>query len=255
MSERMKRYEENDIIVQHLASHYVCGLLSPGVKRRVDALIRQQPRAKLSQAIRHWESNLSSLDDMTPELAPDSQSWQSLELRLELSPATPQLGLRDRLLQWWTAPTLLVNRAVAAMSMLALIVFGSIFYQPPQQALSYIAVLSQNDQPQLIAATYGDSLELRLDVIGLPAKTEEEDFELWVVSKTDKKVRSLGVINADEKSQRRTLSEAEWRLIKDSHSLLLTREEAGGSPLGEPSGEQVSYGLCIQMPEWSNKTS
>lgn len=255
MSERMKRYEENDIIVQHLASNYVCGLLSPRTKRRVDALIRQQPRAKLSQAISHWESHLSSLDDMTPELPPEDQSWQNLALKLDLGQTTPQAGLLDRLQQWWAAPALFVNRAVAVMSLFVLMIFGSIFYTPPEQSLSYIAVLSQNDQPQLIAATYGDSLELRLDLIALPAKTEDEDFELWVVSKTDKKVRSLGIVNAEEKSQRRTLSEAEWRLIKDSHSLLLTREEVGGSPLGEPFGERVSYGLCIQMPEWSNKTS
>ncbi len=255
MSERMKRYEENDIIVQHLASNYVCGLLSPRVRRRVDALLRKQPRANLRQAISYWESNLSSLDDATPQLEPDGKSWQNIALKLDFVHPRPQTGLRDRLQSWLIIPTLSVNHVVAVALLFGLMVFSSIFYKSPDQTLSYIAVLSQNDQPQIIAATYGDSMELRLDLISLPTKAENEDFELWVVSKTDKKVRSLGIVNAEEKSQRRILSEAEWRLIKDSHSLLLTREEAGGSPLGEPFGERVSYGLCIQMPEWSNKSS
>ena len=255
MSERIKRYEENHAIIQHLASNYVCGLLSSRVKRRVDALIRQRPQSMLSQAISHWESTMSSLDHATPELQPDSTSWQAIADKLAFSQTQAKPGLGVRLHQWLAAPALFVNRAVVAVALAAIVTFSSILFMPTEQALSYIAVLSQNEQPQLIAATYGESLELRLDIIALPDKTADEDFELWVVSKTDKKARSLGVINPQEKSQRRRLSEAEWRLIKDSHSLLLTREEAGGSPLGEPFGERVSYGLCIQMPEWSNTTS
>lgn len=198
---------------------------------------------------------MSSLDDATPELQPDNTTWQAIAGKLALQQTAAKPGILLRLRQWFSAPMLYVNRAVAGLALAAILTFASLYYAPTEQPLSYIAVLSQNEQPQLIAATYGDSLELRLDIITLPAKAADEDFELWVVSKTDQRARSLGIIDPQQKSQRRQLSDAEWRLIKDSHSLLITREEAGGSALGEPFGERVSYGLCIQMPDWSDTAS
>ena len=73
------------------------------------------------------------------------------------------------------------------------------------------------------------------------------------MSKSDKIVRSLGVITASVGSETRRLSEAEWRLIRDSDSLILTLEEKGGSPFGEPSTEIISQGLCIRLTSWTEE--
>jgi len=48
------------------------------------------------------------------------------------------------------------------------------------------------------------------------------------------------------------LTEAQWRLIKDSDSLIVTIEEQGGSPIGEPSDIIVSRGLCVRLQEWQD---
>ena len=105
--------------------------------------------------------------------------------------------------------------------------------------------------PQVVAATYGDSQTLMLDILTLPdIDSEEESFELWVTSKTDKQARSLGIIPVGSESFSRELTVAEWRLIKDSDSLLITIEEFGGSSIGSPMGDVISKGACIRLSAW-----
>ena len=139
---------------------------------------------------------------------------------------------------------------MAASIMLLAIVL--VFVQPSQQSqLSYIAVMTNADnQAALVAATYGDSKELTLDFVDLPQVDADSSYELWVTSKSDQQVRSLGVFDPAEQSFTRTLSDAEWRLITDSATLIVTVEEYGGSAIGEPMGEQIAEGLCVRLSAW-----
>lgn len=247
---RLDRYETNDIIVQHLASHYVCGLLPQRVHNRVKQLLLDRPQGSLDRAIHYWEAQLAPLDTLTPEVQPDANIWSNIEDSLGL--AAPKATLASRLFKWFTQPSVLV--AQTAFALFAVVTsITVVLNQPANEDLSYIAVLSNDQVPQLIAATYGESKQLKLDILALPEPSDDEDYELWVVSKTDRIARSLGIVDVSVENQSRQLSEAQWRLIKDSHSLLITREEAGGSPFGEPLGEVVSQGLCIQMPGWQNE--
>lgn len=247
---RIDRYENNREIVEHLASQYVCGLLPPRVHNRVKALLKERPNGNLHFAVSHWEQELSSLDSLTPELPPEDKTWDNIEASLGF--VDPKPSVISRLALWFSRPSVaFANALFAVMAFSASIFFIS--SSPKQDALSYLAVLSYEEKPQVIAATYGQGSELKLDVLALPSPGEDEDYELWVVSKTDGIARSLGTIDVSSKTQSRPLSSAQWRLIKDSHSLLITLEEAGGSPFGEPFGEIVSKGLCIQMPAWEGE--
>ena len=77
----------------------------------------------------------------------------------------------------------------------------------------------------------------------LPA---DQDYQLWAVSRSDGETRSIAVI-ASKDMTLLELSEAQWRLIKDSESLMLTIEEEGGSAIDEPSDELVARGLCVRL--------
>ena len=90
--------------------------------------------------------------------------------------------------------TLGIQKWVTAFSLIFAIVLGVNHLQKPEDlcSLSYVAVMTdENQTPQVVAAPYGDSQTLMLDILTLPDIDSEESFELWVTSKTDKQTRSL----------------------------------------------------------------
>ena len=137
-----------------------------------------------------------------------------------------------------------------------MLLLGTFTYNQPKPigALSYVAVLAdEQSQPQVVAATYGESQTLLLDIVSLPPLEPGETYELWVTSKTDQQARSLGEIPLGTDNVSRQLTVAEWRLIKDSDSLLISIEDEGGSPIGEPMGEIVSRGACVRLSAWQEE--
>lgn len=247
----LQRYS-SPIVVDHLASNYVTGLLTPKVRLRVDALRKQFDFRHIDYRIDYWEQKLSPLNDKTPELAPLPETWQSIQTRLNLG--QQQAEKRSSLFSWLSFP---VSKWAGAFVFVVCAVFGASLLRPADSlgALSYVAVLEDSSQtPQVVAATYGDSKKLVLDILTLPEIDSEQSFELWVTSKTDNQTRSLGEIPKGQNSFDRQLSDAEWRLIADSSFLIISVEELGGSALGEPSDRVVSKGLCIRLPAGEDQT-
>ncbi|GAB3019662.1 anti-sigma factor [Bowmanella dokdonensis] len=245
MSESITRYEREEIL-DHLASQYVLGTLPVRVRKRVEGLCRTNLR--LRQKIQYWQAHFSELDEAVPPLTPAATQWQGITEAL-FEPARDN----DRRS---SARQLMFYRWLSAGSLVIAVLFALALWLPTHRTdpLSYVAVMTgQAQSANLVATTYGDSRLLALEVIELPPLAENESFELWVKSKTDRQLRSLGTLPKDQTSWQRQLSEAQWRLIKDSHSLLLTREERGGSPIGEPMGEVVSSGLCVRLSMWEDK--
>ena len=246
-SDLIKRYQ-NQKIVEHLASNYVLGLLKPLVRSRVEVLRKEHDYKDLNNQISYWEAKLSPLDTLTPELTPDENTWAEIQSKLAIGEVSTNdnkasFGLISKLssFSFWQVSS------VFSLLLCALLGFNLI-QQQSLGPLSYVAVLEDDAKnPQLVASTYGESQQLILDIIDLPNLDEEQTFELWVVSKTDQQVRSLGEVPKDAKSFKRILSNAEWRLIKDSLSLKLSIEDEGGSAIGEPSELIVSRGLCIRL--------
>ena len=165
-----------------------------------------------------------------------------------INPAPQQAkpSLFDKLFFQWATLCSLVFCAVLGWQLFQL--------QPTNDPLSYVAVMNDyNDQPQVVAATYGESRLLVLDFVQQAQASSEQSLELWVKSKTDAQFRSLGEIPAGVDSFSRTLTVAEWRLIKDSDILQITLEDLGGSAIGEPMGEVVSEGVCVQLANWQEQ--
>lgn len=244
MSKQLNRYQSPEVI-DHLASQYVLGTLGKLVKRRVEGL-RNSIEA-LDQRIYYWENHMSPLLDSTPELAPKPETWDAIQNRI-----APAKSRETQKAPFWESLLLGWKQVSLALSVMFVALLGYVNFSQVSPELSYIAVLNDEQQnPTLVAATYGESRKLVLDYVNLPNLDEEQSLELWVTSKTDKQARSLGVLPVSGDNFERELTVAEWRLIKDSDELLLTLEEAGGSPFGEPSEELVSRGFCIQLSAWN----
>lgn len=256
----MQRYSSPEV-VDHLASNYVMGLLSPRVKKRVETLRRDIDYRKIEQRISFWEQKLSPLNEETPELAPLPETWQHIQNKLNMGQTAARINQQKSSKQsWWSSLSLVQWSGVFSFVICAVIGFALVnpFGDPStieRGALSYVAVLEDNKQtPQVVAATYGNSKQLVLDIISLPDIDAEESYELWVTSKTDNQTRSLGEIPKGQASFDRALSDAEWRLIADSSYLIISVEDEGGSAIGEPSITIISRGLCIRLADRDNKT-
>ena len=255
---RMQRYESFEV-VDHLASNYVMGLLKPLVRRRVDALRNQFDYVHIDQRISYWEQKLSPLNDTASELQPLPASWENIQAQLNMGQQhEAMVDMPDQTSEGpfaWLSNSLL--RWSSALSLVLCIFLGFTLWQqePSLGELSYVAVLEDsNNSPQVVAATYGDSKKLVLDILTLPEIDQEQSFELWVTSKTDNQTRSLGEIPQGTNSFDRQLSEAEWRLIADSSFLIISVEDEGGSALGEPSEMVISRGLCIRLATEGEQT-
>ena len=260
MGNNMNRYQQTNV-VEHLASQYVLGTLTERVNNRIATL--RATHDLLDQRIHFWEAKLVHLDQQTPELPARDSTWNNILSAIE-EPETASAqatktshsakGLMHSIIEWFSASS--KNRFASAFSVAALLMFALYFINPNTQnteQLSYVAVLTQTDgDAHIVASTYGESKKLIINVINSPELTQEQTHELWVVSKTDNEARSLGVIPKGEALIEQQLTQAQWRLIKDSKSLIITVEELGGSPIGEPGDVIVSRGLCVRLQEWTN---
>ena len=245
MPSTIKRYH-NKALIEHLAQQYVLGTQPIRVRKRI-ARLRLQYN-ELDQRIDYWENTFAPLNDKVPEIAPKKATFKAIEQQLQLNPKS-----KKKFSNWFGIG---FYQATTAFSLLFL-ALTLLLIQPKNNTdpLSYLAVMDgKNEQPQLVAATYGKSRTLSIELLDTPTVPNEMSLELWVTSKTDKQIRSLGVIPTTNNVFNRPLSEPEWRLIKDSENLLLTLEEKGGSPIGEPMGIEISKGPCIRMAGWQENT-
>ncbi|NQZ22636.1 MAG: anti-sigma factor [Colwellia sp.] len=261
-----ERYK-NVQIIGHLASQYVLGTLT----RHVHQCVEKQAvyNEALAQRIEYWQTRFVPLDQQTKELPPSEQVWQNIANAIEITEKSKAVATKiepdssneaglihffsSSLKSWLTIPA---TRYVSVFSFAILAVLVLLISKPFEQnndPLSYVAVLTEPDgKAHLVATTYGESKKLIVNVVGTPMIGDHQSLELWVVSKSDSEARSLGVISTGKKLIEQQLTNAQWRLIKDSESLIVTIEEVGGSAIGEPSSLIVSRGLCVRLQEWEN---
>lgn len=246
MSEQLNRYY-NETIIEHLANQYVLGLLTTPTRARLIKLLKTNQA--LEQRILYWQERFSSFDKQTAELAPKAGTWQYIEDQLnEFEQSKAVTETKKSFWSWLYFPQFASAIAVITIVILSYLVIKPINHDDP---LSYVAVLTdKNQQAQLVASTYGESKKLIINVVNKPKINDDQDLEIWVVSKTDQQARSLGVIPRNTSLVQKQLTNAQWRLIKDSDSLIVTVEDLGGSPIGEPSELIVSRGLCVRLKDW-----
>jgi len=239
-------------IVEHLASQYVLGTLTSKVHQRVIKIAEQNEQ--LEERINFWQEKFAVLDQHTAELTPTQDSWQVIAQQLEITKPELNRKTKDSWLTKIATLLTLPNKLSTALSFAVVALLAVVLLKPFDSQidqLSYVAVLTQQaGEAHLVATTYGESKTLVVNIINSPELSAEQSLELWVVSKTDAQARSLGLIPVKQTLLEQRLSQAQWRLIKDSESLIVTVEELGGSPIGEPSDVIVSRGLCVRLQEW-----
>lgn len=227
------------------ALEYVIGTLRGKARADFETLLRNDET--LQAHVMRWEEQLIGLNAAQLTRMPAADSWAMIENRINpessaVPASTP--GLFERLgwqgsLSWLLAGTFAL-----------LLVISVTVYQPGAGdgagiPIDYMAVMADTEGEAILSAVAeGDARKMWLQW-EQGVLSADQDYQLWAVSRSDGEVRSLSVI-ADSDVQSLQLSEAQWRLVKDAASLLLTTEEEGGSAIDEP-GDLVAKGLCIRL--------
>ncbi|TQV82797.1 anti-sigma factor [Aliikangiella coralliicola] len=226
------------------AFEYVVGTLRGKARTDFEALMRQNESLRFQ--VSEWEERLMNLNTTELTRTPTKDNWSAIENRINTTAQSSHQSKPGLLARLFWLPWLLTG------VMTVLLMFNSTLFQTDQEngigklPIDYMAVMTTNDgKAALSAVASGDArrMWLRWEDNRLEA---DQDFQLWAVSRSDGEIRSISVI-ANSDTEVLELSEAEWRLVKDADSLLLTVEDEGGSPIDEPSDNLVAKGLCVRL--------
>ncbi len=235
-----------------LAFEYATGQLR-GLKKTFFSLLLEHS-AHAQQHVSFWQEQLIALNASTPELAPQTRTWQAIAHSTQQARTLRPGQVSPK---YWLAPA--ATGALAASIIMALILLP--LTPAPAPKADYFAVLSDAQGGALVTATsFGESKpgqgnHLLIDWQTLadtsPPQPAEGNLQLWAKSKRDQQVRSIAVLDRTQMQEDSTLvlSPAQWRLVTDAHSLIITLEEAGGSAIGEPSERILARGPCIRLKE------
>jgi len=260
-----------------LAAEYVIGLLDPQEARVVRAAAQRDPAMR--GAIALWQARLAPLSLAIPEVAPPTQLWAQIERRIDggradasavsppsvppqtapqsppparaspLPPVPPPRRTRPR-------PTATANFAArrskrrwqfatfVSLAVAASVAVFAVLREPAMPPATIdVAVLAQPDgsKPAFVAIQYSDgSVGLRplIEVNVLTGR----DLELWVLPPGAKAPTSLGVLPV---GGRRFVPA---QVLPPHAQLLVSLEQAGGSPTGQPQGPVLYAGTLTSLP-------
>ncbi len=231
---------EHPLLKQVLAAEYVLGTLSGRSRRRFARLLRS--RGDLRAEVRDWERCLAGLEaGFTPQ-TPPAQVWSAIEQQINHIPAPPRPRQRAvTALRVWQAWAGLATAAALVLAiglqrertrpLPAQIVRVEV---PVPQVLPYVALLqpSGSDAKWLVTLS-PERRRIRVTGSGrYPLDPTRESLELWLLG-DDGPPRSLGVLPAEGDAE---LPMPRGMTMPDQPTLALSREPAGGSPTGRPTG-------------------
>jgi anti-sigma-K factor RskA len=223
----MRRYPP--ALQQALAAEYVLGTLRGAARLRFEELARGDEA--LRRAIGQWENFMLPLASTLPETEPPARVWRAIEARLGPRPAeAPEPSLWSSLAFW--------RFAGAGLAVVVLALLFQLASVKPPPAPTLVSVLSAQDQVARILVERRDGM-LRVRMVKPWRTLGGQDLELWVVPK-EGAPRSLGVVPYDRDSEiRRADLEA---VLSEGISFAISREPAGGSPTGQPTGPVLCTG-------------
>lgn len=237
---RAVRYTKPEV-QERIARDYVIGSLSAAARRRCESLRMELP--DLDQKIHKWSEHLQPMADAVPDLVPGNAVWERIDASINKASLSPEPVAKR--LSLWDRLSFVRGLALAASILVVALALIQVTQDVPP-SVDYVAVLANDaGQPRIVATASEVTKKLQIRIFG-DALDSESDYQLWALSKTDGEIRSLGLLDAGSLSQRQ-LNETDWRLIIDAHELLVTAEMPGGSPIGEPSDDVISRGLCVRL--------
>ncbi len=239
---------ESDTLKQALAAEYALGTLRGPARRRFERLL--SGRADLRDEVRYWERRLAGLRHGFDPVAPRDVVWASIARQIEAPKVTPIAAATAPArsptgLRFWQAWS---GLATAASVVLAFALFRQASLPPPApqivrvevpvpQPLPYVALLHpSNVDAQWLVTVSPERKLIRVSGSGdYPLNRKTESLELWVIG-DDGKPRSLGILPIGDAVD---LPMPRGMRMPKKPTLAVSREPAGGSPTGQPTGPVI----------------
>ncbi|MES2948313.1 MAG: anti-sigma factor [Pseudomonadota bacterium] len=254
----------NPDLLERLASSYALGTLRGAARRRFEAMAREQAPVRAAALI--WQSRLSSINELQPQVQPDAVVWTRIHnlmqgektsaaqaaVRAQSAKAEPTgVSAWLRNLTFWRTAT-----AVGALATVAAVTVsvgqrqelgGEIArLQTQLQAapqIEYVAVLADDQAAASMLVTFDPKAKkLTLQRVGVYQEAGDRSLQLWALLPSGG-AKSLGVLGRD-KLLRLTAGE---RDVREAPTLAISLEPKGGVPSETgPTGPVLFKGALIQ---------
>ncbi|MES0875411.1 anti-sigma factor [Sinimarinibacterium sp. HSW-8] len=245
---------EHPRLKQALAAEYVLGTLAGRARRRFERLLGV--RADLRDEVRWWERRLAPLQHGFTPQTPRAVVWAAIEKQINAQTVTalppPAGAAAPRGLRLWQAWAL---TATAASVVLAIGLARELNRPPPPaqlvrvevpvfQPLPYVALLRPGEsEVQWLVTLSPERRLIRITGSGkFPLDFSRESLELWVVG-DDGTPRSLGVMPDDGDGE---MPMPRGLTMPAKPTLAVSREPAGGSPTGLPTGPVITVSPALR---------
>ena len=223
---------------------YVVGTLKGELRIQFEKRMREDESIQLK--VLAWEEHFVSLNATNLTRQPSKNNWRIIEDRINASRRDSNQTKPSFLARLFWLPWLLSGALSVLLILNSNLLPNNLDDGEKELPIDYVAVMTTPDgSAALSTVAKGDNKLMWLHWQEQKI-TNAQNYQLWAVSRSDGETRSISVI-ANSNTELLKLSEAEWRLIKDADSLLLTIEEVGGSPIDEPSDQLVAKGLCVRL--------
>lgn len=223
---------------------YVAGTLEGEQRVQFEKLMREDESIQLK--ILAWEERLVYLNSANSTREPTKNNWPIIEKRINANRQLSEQTEANLFVRLFWLPWLLTGALSVLLMLNSNLLPSNLDDVEKDLPIDYVAVMTTADGTAALSTVAKGENKLMWLHWQEQKITDEQNYQLWAVSKSDGETRSISVI-ANSNTELLELSEAEWRLIKDADSLLLTIEEVGGSPIDEPSDQLVAKGLCVRL--------
>jgi anti-sigma-K factor RskA len=210
-----------------LAAEYVLGTLEGDDAREAARLLRDDPT--FAASVRAWETRLAPLGNVAAPVDPPPELWDRVAAATSADTVV-SLSLRRRLRIWQASTG--VALAIAA-SLAAFVLLRPV----PAPRVAILTPLA-GGAPVLVAEAEPDGA-LIVRPNGTITVPNDRDLELWALPQGQTRPSSLGVLPV----KGRHLVAA----LPPGTQLLVSLEQRGGSPTGQPMGPVLYGGRLDQV--------
>lgn len=225
---------DDPVLRDRLAAEYVLGTLRGRARDRLERLM--QSDILLRGDVERWERQLNAMALTLPPLEPSRGLWRRIHRRISPRPAP-----RAR----WLWP-LATGAATAAAAVLAIYVAIA----PPADSTfdpEYIAAIgepAQGPRWSIMADLERETLSVR--AVRAPEIEADQALELWLLPGDDRGPISLGLLPTSGEHQY-VIPPAAVAAASDGTGIAVSREPAGGSPTGAPTGPVLFQGELVAI--------
>ncbi|UPS63000.1 hypothetical protein [Providencia rettgeri] len=228
------------VIRDHLVSQYVIGTLSRRVSKRLESIMATD--VTWAELVMQWHSYLDELEPMTLDKPP---SWVWRDIKMVIGQEKKKPFYHNLLRNKWS----LIPLACSVF----LFIFASmmlLMVEPQTSTPSYVATMSSADKNNyfILMAYKGNkpgksSLKLEWNSQYPPLEADMEKAMIWAKNRTTGKISLLGHFN--ELQSVRLLTPTEWKMIKNSSELFITKNN-------DPNSLILFKGACIELLNTDN---